>query len=234
MKKIIGFGDSFVRGAEQKHNNDGSKGWIARAAKNLNCEYYTLAKDGCSNEHIARQIYTWFSENSTIDTLAVVNWTWMSRWDCYMYEHKQWITVGTTCIPKYLEHLVSETQAEDIVNFYNSRLNKSILWNKLRNLQTMYAVQSYLKQKNIISIQTYMDYDMFDINCEHYDLTPDYINELQKLVYPELQLFEGQNFIDWARKKGFTVTNKGLHPLEDAHISAAELWQDRYATALNI
>ena len=234
MKKIIGFGDSFVWGLELQNNNDGSKGWIGQAAKNLGCEYNTTAYSGCSNDHIARQIYTWFASNTTENTLAVINWTWMSRWDFYLPDRNRWTTLGPTCIPKYLEHLVNETDAEDIVNFYHAHLNKSILWNKLRNLQTIYAAQSYLKQKNIINIQTYTDYDMFDITCEHQALTPGYINELQQLVHPHMQLFEGQNFVDWSKKKGFAVTTPYLHPLEDAHIAAAVLWQDQYAKALNI
>jgi hypothetical protein len=47
-------------------------------------------------------------------------------------------------------------------------------------------------------------------------------------------LFEGQNFIDWSRKNGHTVTEWGLHPLEDAHIAAGKLWQYRYAHALGL
>ena len=207
-KKIISFGDSFVWGSEQKNNDDGSLGWSGRAAKNLGCTYNTLAWPGCGNDYIAQQIYSWFSSNTPEDTLAVINWTWISRWDVYIFDHKTWITLGPSCVPHNLKDLVDQTQA-------------------------IYAVQSYLKQKNITSVQTYMDYDMFDMACKHDALTPDYINELQKLVYPEMQLFEGKNFVDWSRQNGFVVTN-AMHPLEDAHIAAAVLWQDQYAKALNI
>jgi hypothetical protein len=76
-----------------------------------------------------------------------------------------------------------------------------------------------------------MDYMMFD---QEYDIhSPDYVKELQALVKPNLELFEGQNFIDWSYNKGFEVTKVGLHPLEDAHIAACELWIDRYAQALD-
>lgn len=231
-KKIIGFGDSFVYGSEQENNEDGSLGWPGRVANNLNCEYHTRAHPGCGNDYIAQQIYSWFAQNPVEDTLAVINWTWISRWDYYVFDHKTWITFGPTCVPERLKDLVDRTQAKEMVEFYHSRINAGILWNKLRNLQTIYAAQSYMKQKNINCIQTYMDYDMFDISCEHKDLTPDYINELQKLVYPELELFEGQNFVDWSRKNRFVVSKGGMHPLENAHIAAAALWQNRYANAL--
>lgn len=227
-KKIVSFGDSFVFGSEQQNNIDGSLGWPGRIAKNLEIDYHTNAVPGCGNDHIARQIYTWFSSNSAEDTLAVINWTWMSRWDFYIVEHETWITLGPTCVPEKLKDLVQRTQAEDMIDFYKTRANSSVLWNKFRNLQTIYAVQSYLKQKNINNIQTYMDYQLFDQTWH----APDYIRELQKLVYPELQLFEGLNFVDWSYKNGFTVTEAGLHPLENAHLAATMLWQEEYTNQL--
>jgi len=230
-KKIVSFGDSFVFGSEQKDNDDGSLGWIGRASKKLGCDYHTTARPGCGNDHIAQKLYSYFSSNPVENTLAVINWTWISRWDVYITEHKTWITLGPTCVPEILKDLVNQTQAEDMIEFYRTRVNAGILWNKLRNLQTIYSVQSYIKHKNINAIQTYMDYDMFDMSQEHEALTPDYINELQQLIYPELDLFEGKNFVDWSKSKGFTVTNM-LHPLEEAHVAACDLWIDTYAQAL--
>jgi hypothetical protein len=233
-KRIVSFGDSFVFGSEQENNDNGSLGWPGRAATNLGCEYQTYSQPGCGNDFIAHKIYSYFSKNPVEDTLAVINWTWISRWDFYILEHDHWITLGSTCIPELLQEYVSRTDAEDIVNFYHRRLNAGILWNKTRSLKTIYGVQAYLREKNIKSIQTYMDYNMFDIECHHDALTPDYINELQQMIYPNVELFEGQNFVDWSKNNGHTVTEWGLHPLESAHIAAAKLWQNRYAQALNI
>jgi hypothetical protein len=227
-KKIVSFGDSFVFGTEQKNNVDGAHGWPGRVAKNLQVDYVTNSVPGCGNDHIARQIYTWFSNNSAQDTLAVINWTWMNRWDFYIVEHETWITLGPTCVPEKLKDLVDRTQAEDMIDFYSTRANSSLLWNKFRNLQTIYAVQTYLKQKNIVNIQTYMDYHLFDQTCH----APDYIQELQHLFQPNLQLFEVLNFVDWSYQNKFAVTSEHLHPLEDAHISAAKLWQEKYADLL--
>ena len=226
-KKIVSFGDSFVWGSEQNNNDDGLLGWAGRAAKNLRCTYNTLARPGCGNDYIAQQIYSWFSSNIAEDTLAVINWTWISRWDFYIVEHKTWITLGPTCVPDKLKHLVEQTEAEDIIEFYQHRANSSLLWNKFRNLQTIYAAQSYLKNKNIANIQTYMDKHLF--NTEYH--APDYIQQLQCLVKLGMQSFEGKNFVDWSRNRGFVVT-EALHPLEDAHHAASELWIDQYAKYL--
>ena len=225
MKKIIGFGDSFVFGSELSDNHDGSKSWIARAASNLGCEYSTTATPGCGNDHIARQVYSYYANNPSENTLAVINWTWACRWDFYIVEHETWITLGPTCVPEKLQDLVSRTEAQDMITFYKYRANSSILWNKFRNLQTMFAVQTYLKNKNIASVQTYMDYELLSQQWH----APDYVQELQHLVRPQLELFEDKNFVDWSRKNGFAVTDIGLHPLDQAHAAACVLWQDRYA-----
>ena len=225
MKKIVGFGDSFVFGTELADNDDGSKSWIAQAAKNLGWNYSTNAMPGCGNDHIARQIYSYFSNNPVENTLAVINWTWACRWDFFIVEHEAWITLGPTCVPEKLKDLVSRTDAEDMIEFYKHRANSSILWNRFRNLQTMFAVQSYLKSKNITNVQTYMDYELFDRQWH----APDYVQVLQDLVKPDLELFEGKNFIDWSYKNGFKVTEVGLHPLEEAHAAATVLRQERYS-----
>jgi hypothetical protein len=228
MKKIVGFGDSFVFGTELQNNSDGSKSWPALAAKKLGVDYETTAVAGCGNDHIARQIYTYFSNNSAENTLAVINWTWMSRWDFYIVEHETWITLGPTCVPEKLKNLVDQTQAHDMIDFYKQRANSSLLWNKFRNLQTIYAVQNYLKHRNILNIQTYMDYELFDQQWH----APDYIKELQSLVQPPMQNFHGKNFVDWSRDRGFAVTDIGMHPLEQAHVESCTLWTDVYAQLL--
>ena len=230
MKTIIGFGDSFVFGSELQDNVDGSRSWVAQAAKKLKVNYFTPAVPGCGNDAIARQIYTYYANNPSQDTLAVINWTWMCRWDFYIVEHETWITLGPTCVPEKLKDLVERTEAEDMIKFYKHRANSSLVWNKIRNLQTIYAAQTYLKQKNVVTVQTYMDDFLFQTDCH----APDYIRELQLLVKPEMESFQGQNFVDWSRKNGFEVTDPGLHPLETAHARACELWIDLYRRALKL
>lgn len=224
MSKIVSFGDSFVFGSELANNSNGSNAWPGIAADNLGYDYHTSAVPGCGNDHIARQIYSWFANNSAENTLAVINWTWMCRWDFYIVEHETWITLGPTCVPEKLKDLVDRTQAKDMIEFYKTRANSSLLWNKFRNLQTIWAAQQYLDQKGIKSVQTYMDYELFDDTCH----APDYIKELQKLVFSPLQLFDEENFVDWSHTHGYPVTIEGMHPLEQAHTAAAKYWEDVY------
>ena len=87
-----------------------------------------------------------------------------------------------------------------------------------------------MKQKGIQSVQTYMDYEMFNTQWH----APDYVQELQQLVLPELQLFDNKNFVDWSHSHGYSVTIEGMHPLEQAHAAAANYWKEIYKAALTI
>jgi hypothetical protein len=130
-----------------------------------------------------------------------------------------------------LSWLQSEEKAVDILNFYRD-YGRSVMWNKFRNLQTIMAVQSYLNAKGIITIQTYMDYELLD-NTWSPD-SPDYVIELQKCVSPTLSLFNNQlNFLDWARENNFEITDPGWHPIGESHNVAAQLWEERYREKLN-
>jgi hypothetical protein len=229
QKKIISFGDSFVFGSELVNNDDGSQAWTGLAAQRLGVDYETRAVPGCGNENISRQIFSYFSNNPCDNVLAVINWTWGSRWDFYIPGHEKWVTLGLTCVPSKLEPMVGFDEAEEILKFYNKYPGHSTLWDKWRTLQTIYATQQYLKSLNVTCIQTYMDYELWDKTWH----APDYIQTLQDLTKPQLENFEGQNFLDWSYKKGFTVTKTGLHPLEDAHQAACNLWVDIYGQALN-
>lgn len=227
--KIVSFGDSFIFGSELKDNINGDKSWVGQAATQLGVEYETLSVPGCGNENITKQILTYFSNNPSDNVLAVINWTWGARWDFYISEIEQWTTIGLSCVPSKLAPLVGLDEAEKVLEFYNKYTGRSILWDRFKTLQTIYNSQQFLKSLNVPSIQTYMDYEMWDTKWH----APDYIKTLQNLTKESLQNFEGQNFLDWSRKHGFQITDPWLHPLEDAHLAACELWIETYRQALN-
>jgi hypothetical protein len=227
--KIVSFGDSFVWGSELQNNETGNQAWPGLIAQALGAEYTTLSNPGCGNDEIARQILTYFSSNSADNTLAVINWTWGFRWDFYLANSQAWITLGPTCIPSRLDRYLEPADAEKLIDTYSNYVGNSILWNRWRTLQTIYSAQSYLKSIGVTSIQTYMDYELFDTQFH----APDYITALQDLVKKDMQLFQGQNFLDWSRSRGFSVTDPGWHPLEDAHAAARDLWIAEYKQAFN-
>jgi len=226
--KIVSFGDSFVFGSELKNNSDGSQSWIAQAARNLGVDYETRAVPGCGNEAITRQILSYFSVNPSDEVLAVINWTWGPRWDFYITGAEQWVTLGQTCVPSKLTNHVSHTEAERIIKFYQDYPGNSTCWDKFRSLQTIAFSQYYLKSLGVPVIQTYMEEEFWDRQWH----APDYVQQLQNLTQEPMLTFEGKNFVDWSYSHGFAVTQPGLHPLEEAHAAACDLWQPVYAQAL--
>jgi hypothetical protein len=228
--KIVSFGDSFIFGSELANNSNGHQAWPGLIAEELGVDYETCAIPGCGNEAITQQILTYFGNNPADNVLAVVNWTWGARWDFYLSVVEKWITLGLTCVPNKLTDYVSENEAERIINFYKDYPGNSTLWDKFRTLQTIYTTQQFLKQQGVTVIQTYMDYELWDQNWH----APDYIKTMQHLVKDPMQTFEGKTFLDWSYHNRFAVTKVGLHPLEQAHVAAKELWQNQYARALRV
>ena len=231
-KTVVSFGDSFILGSELPNNNNGAQAWPGLIARAIGCNYKTYAVAGCGNDHIARQIYSYFANNPVEDTLAVINWTWIARWDFYVDEDfARWTTLGESCAPDKLSWVNDENKANRMLDFYKE-FGQSELWNKFRNLQTIMAVQSYLEEKNIRNIQTYMDYSLFK-NPE-VEFVPPYLKELQSFVKPKLeQFYQDRNFLEWAKDNNFPITpHPGMHPIGESHQTAVKLWKDRYLNVL--
>jgi len=143
----------------------------------------------------------------------------------------KWFTLGPTCTPKKLDW-IHETSADALLNFYNDYTGKSLLWNKFRNLQAILSCQYILESMKVKNIQTYMDHELLDSTQP--DMSPEYVQAMQKIISPKLELFENNmNFLEWARYNKYPVTDwPGDHPLEEAHQAAAELWFSKYKAKL--
>jgi hypothetical protein len=226
--KIVSFGDSFIFGTELQDNACGNEAWPGLAARRLGVDYKTFAVPGCGNENITQQIFTYFAENPADNVVAVINWTWGARWDFYIAGSERWVTLGQTCVPSKLSHLVDDNEAQRIIKFYQDYPGNSSTWEKFRSLQTVYSAQQYLESLNVPCVQTYMDYEIWDQRW----YSNAYIQNLQSLTQSNLLDFEGKNFLDWSRDREFEVTEPGWHPLEEAHVAACELWVDVYAQKL--
>ncbi len=184
MKKIVSFGDSFIFGSELADNDNGSKAWPGLIAKELECEYETLAIPGCGNDSIAQQVYNYFLKNGTTNLLVVINWTWSMRWDFHLPDLNLWINLGPTCVPSKIKDYVGVDEANRLINFYKDYVNNNTVWNYYRNLQTIYAVQSFLKEKNIKAIQTYIEHDLFFPNLQRSRL--DHYYAIKDTSWPDI------------------------------------------------
>lgn len=180
IKKIVSFGDSFVFGSEIENNEDGSLAWPGLAAKKLGLEYETRAIPGCGNESIAKQIYEYFAVNKTDDVLVVINWTWKMRLDyCVDQVNDKWSGLGPTCVPSKLKDFFSLSDCEEIIHFYNKFINDNNYFNLLRTLLTISSVQGFLKENNILNVQTIIDNEIINsqrkvnIDLEFYQMHRD-------------------------------------------------------------
>jgi len=56
-----------------------------------------------------------------------------------------------------------------------------------------------------------------------------WIEEIRKTIEKNIDYFpENMSFLEWAYHNQFDITEEGLHPLLEAHTSAANFWVDKY------
>lgn len=201
MDSISGFGDSFLFGVDLQYIYYST--WPALIANQLGKSYNCYAVSGCGNSIISQNVI----EHSTPDSLTIINWTWIDRFDYVLDE--EWCTVRPESDGK-------------IADFYLRHLQSDLL-NKYESLKTIYATHQYLKNNNIKFISTYMDRLFLDQEW-HY---PKYVRNLQESLKNDFHTFDGQTFLEWSRANKFKES-KTWHPLEEAHIAAANYWKETY------
>jgi len=227
MSKIVSFGDSFIFGSEIPENYDGSAGWPGISAKYLDIDFECCAMPGTSNDAIAREIFSYYQKNST-NHLAVVNWTWILRWDYFLKEEYLWETLGVGKFTLY--NAVEQRDYKNLTTFYHDLIIDNQMFNKWNNLKTIFSVIKFLTDNNIPFVQTYMDHELIEKEWFNESYT-DYMITICK---QNLNTFGNKNFLDWSHEKGFKITDPGWHPLEDAHEAAAKYWLPTYKKLLGI
>ena len=204
------FGCSFIFGSEL--HDDGYGGpmttpsqhtWPALLAKDLGYEYQCHAHPGSGNLQILEQLLNQLSV--VVPDVCVIGWTWIDRFDYIDPLNDHWKTV-------------TPTDTDENANFYYKNLHSQYR-DKFTSLTAIKMAIDTLQKRNIKIIMTYMDELIFETN---WHCTPAII-DLQNSIRPYLINFEGDNFLEWSRKKGFPIGTRGKHPLEQAHQAAFEL-----------
>ena len=205
---VKSFGCSFIFGtdlADDGHNKKfpsaSSSTWPALFAKDLNCQYHCYAKPGSGNLQILERL---LGQTVNIDKdLFIVGWTWIDRFDYNNRDNDQWKTI----MPIDSDSL-AKTYYRDIHSQYRD---------KLTSLMSIKLAIDTLKQKDCPFIMTYMDELIFETEWH----TSPAISDLQDYVRPYMVKFDNLNFLEWSQKNGHTIS-KTMHPLESAHIAAAD------------
>lgn len=210
--KLKSFGCSFIFGTDLP--DDGAGGqyatasnltWPALLAHRNSLQYQCLAKGGAGNLLILSRVLAHAANDP--DSIFVVGWTWIDRFD-YADEFEKtsndWktlcpITTGVVA-DTYYRHLHSERRD---------------LLTSLSYIQTAISV---LESRQIPYIMTYMDDLLIDRSKNQFPS----VTCLQDYVSPRLTSFEGKTFLDWSRQNRYAISDT-WHPLVEAHEAAAQL-----------
>ena len=209
--KLKSFGCSFIFGNELsditvKSKNHSQLTWPALIAQRLNMEYACYARPGSGNLQILNNILDQVAQHN--NDIYVINWTFINRWD-YMYAgNNQWHAVLPWDTHARAEFYYRHFQAE-----YTDKLN-NLIW-----INT--AIQA-LRSVNAKFCMTHMDELLLD---SRWNTSPG-IAQLQQQVALHLNLFDGENFVDWSRRNGHAISEEFHHPLEQAHSAAADYLQN--------
>jgi hypothetical protein len=214
IDSIQTFGDSFIYGSDLSDCLDNSSQpsqltWPALVAKDLKLNYKCYSMGGVGNRYISDNIIT----NSQINSLIIINWTWLDRFDFYSSDTRRLrknVTIRPSNTDLRSKFFYKEIHSEED--------------DKFRSLSYIYATHSYLKSNNIPFISTYMDQQLFS----HSDLESFGIIKLQDLIRKDLRTFpQNQTFLEWSRANEYSESNN-WHPLELAHERAAKYWLPIY------
>jgi hypothetical protein len=210
--KLKSFGCSFTYGSDLNDCDIPDIGpsqytWAALLAKHNNLTYECHACPGIGNLQIMHETLTQVSLNDP--SIYIINWTWLDRFDFLDPINEHWHTIrpdGDTNEHRlYYRH------------FYNQ------YHTMLTNASYIKTTADILNSRGIKFIMTLMDTTLFDeVNPNWQD--PRSIALLQKEILPCITWFENKTFLEFSKQKGFLISET-LHPLEDAHRAAFELFK---------
>lgn len=213
---LLSFGCSLILGTDL--SDDGKHGpwskasnltWPALLAGRYNLPYNCRARGGSGNLCILDRVLG--NAVNFHDTIFVIGWTYIDRFD-YSYPN------GKHFGGSHMDYLTLRPAEEnDLEKIYYRHLHSDYR-DKLTNLIYIKTAIDFLQQREIPFVMTCVDDSLFG---EKWHASP-HICELQQMIKPHITYFEGRNFVDWSRHRGFDVSATG-HPLEEAHRTAAEL-----------
>lgn len=194
------FGCSFVSGLDLE---SADCAWPALIAHQLGVPHKNYAQPGIGNLQILERVLRYADS----DSVCVINWTWIDRFDFVSAASDRWHTLRPV-----LDHPLAPGYFRDLHSQYRDMLT---------NLCYIACCIQFLQQHNYRFHMTYLDDLLFEtVQPGWHD--PRTIQNLQHMVRPCLRDFSDLSFYQWARSNGFAMSDT-LHPLQDAHCAAAAL-----------
>ena len=220
IDKIKSYGCSFVYGTdlsdtsdEHIENEHSQHTWPALAAQQLDLGYECYAHPGVGNNYIAQQVVA----NADPDSLNVIVWSWIDRWEFFDITDNEWVTLRPTGTE---DHPLAETYYKHL---------QSELQDKWQSLNYIYSTHEYLRNNDIPFVSHVMDSLLLDQTYH----APSYITNLQDDIVDTISSFPcKQTFLEWSRSKGYPES-KGWHPLKQAHLEAVKVWLPTYKSMIS-
>ena len=216
LNTLKSYGCSFVYGSDLSDTSDqqikpSQLTWPALVARDLEMEYKCYAHPGVGNNYIAQQVVS----NADPDSLNVIVWTWIDRWEFFDIADNHWTTVRPT-----------GTEDHPLADIYYKHL-QSELQDKWQSLNYIYSTHEYLRKHNIPFVSHIMDELLLDLT--HH--APSYVATLQDDIRECILRFPTfTTFLAWSKLNDFDISER-LHPLEEAHAGAKEIWLETYKQA---
>lgn len=208
--KLKSFGCSFIFGTDLHDDSrhavkatPSNYSWPALLAKKHDLDYACYARPGAGNLQILERLLSQLAD--TEPAVYVVGWTWIDRFD--------YTTTGTPWSWRTIMPVDTDARAQTYYRDIHSEYR-----DKLTTLIYVKTAIDALTASGNAFVMTYMDDLMFD---QRWNTSPA-VSELQRHCEPHMTQFNGKNFLEYAKEKGFEISQT-LHPLEAAHASAAEL-----------
>ena len=210
--KLKSFGCSFIHGTDLADADlvtvrgpfrSSRLTWPSLLAQRQGWNYQCCAWPGAGNLQILNRLLTELINN--IPAVYVINWTYIDRFD---YTAQNFSGKWNTIMP---------TDTGPVANTFYKNVNSEFR-DKLTSLINVKLAIDSLRASGNKFIMTYMDELMFD---QQWNTTP-VIRDLQNYCKPYMTQFDGKNFLDWSKEKGFPIS-KTHHPLEAAHQAAFKL-----------
>lgn len=214
LNTLKSYGCSFVYGSDLPDTSDdqikpSQCTWPALIARELDMEYKCYAHPGVGNNYIAQRVI----QNADPDSLNIIVWSWIDRWEFFDITDNRWTTVRPT-----------GTEDHPLAEIYYKHL-QSELQDKWQSLNYIYSTHEYLRRNNIPFVSHIMDELLLDVT--HH--CPSYIATLQDDIRDTIERFPSHTtFLTWSQVNNFPIST-GMHPLEEAHHAAAEVWLEKYS-----
>lgn len=223
--KLKSFGCSFIFGTDLP--NDGSRGPLATPsdrsypsllAQKLGLPWSCHARPGAGNFEILQKILAEIA--GAEPAIYVINWTWIDR---FSYIDLTQATPKHPYNPMGWASIMPVDQNSKAAVYYRDL--HSQLRDKMETLTCIKTAIDNLRQSNHKFVMTWTDALIWETEWH----CPPSVAWLQRQVRDYMTEFEGKNFVEWSRSKGFEISPT-MHPLEDAHRAAADLmlanWDD--------